>query len=134
MGYGRNLVLGLWEKDVQHLLMMTDCGISEEASGGEPARASLVREIYRFLDYHVSVVSKPHILFIRKCCNDFFMQTIDGAVTCTCILLYVFQRHSALAIMSVNFCPWRSARNCRLVVNNSPGQAPCLIVFILLMA
>lgn len=51
----RNLVLGMWEKDVQHLLMMTDCGISEEPSMGEPARASLVRRIYRFLDYHVSV-------------------------------------------------------------------------------
>nr|XP_024401008.1 lysine-specific histone demethylase 1 homolog 3-like isoform X3 [Physcomitrium patens] len=48
----RNLVLGMWEKDVQHLLMMTDCGISEEPSMGEPARASLVRRIYRFLDYH----------------------------------------------------------------------------------
>jgi len=52
-------VLGLWEKDVQHLLMVTDCGVSEEAFGEEPARASLVREIYRFLDYHVSLVSMP---------------------------------------------------------------------------
>ncbi|KAG0596231.1 hypothetical protein M758_UG235100 [Ceratodon purpureus] len=60
----RNLVLGLWEKDVQHLLMVTDCGVSEEASGEEPPRASLVREIYRFLDYHgyinVGVASKRH--------------------------------------------------------------------------
>lgn len=71
-------MLGLWEKDVQHLLMMTDCGISEEASEGEPARASLVREIYRFLDYHVSVVSKPRILFIRKCCNDFYADNRRG--------------------------------------------------------
>lgn len=65
MGYGRNLVLGLWEKDVQHLLMVTDCGVSEEASGDEPARASLVREIYRFLDYHVSIVfrQEPPMFF-----------------------------------------------------------------------
>ena len=65
MGFGRNLVLGLWEKDVQHLLMVTDCGVSEEASGEEPPRASLVREIYRFLDYHVSVMlsQEPCMLF-----------------------------------------------------------------------
>ncbi|XP_024379447.1 lysine-specific histone demethylase 1 homolog 3 isoform X2 [Physcomitrium patens] len=48
----RNLVLGMWEKDVQHLLMVTDCGISEEPLVGEPARAGLIREIHRFLDYH----------------------------------------------------------------------------------
>lgn len=48
----RNLVLGMWVKDVQHLLMVTDCGVSEEASEEEPPRASLVREIHRFLDYH----------------------------------------------------------------------------------
>jgi hypothetical protein len=64
-GFGRNLVLGLWENDVQHLLMVTDCGVSEEASEEEPPRASLVREIYRFLDYHVSVVlrQEPDMLF-----------------------------------------------------------------------
>lgn len=57
-------MLGMWEKDVQHLLMVTDCGVSEEASGEEPPRASLVREIYRFLDYHVSAASsqKRHML------------------------------------------------------------------------
>ncbi|XP_024369028.2 lysine-specific histone demethylase 1 homolog 3 [Physcomitrium patens] len=58
----RNLLLGMWEKDVQHLLMVTDCGVAEEASAEEPGRASLVREIYRFLDYHgyinVGVASK----------------------------------------------------------------------------
>ncbi|KAG0572419.1 hypothetical protein KC19_VG093600 [Ceratodon purpureus] len=60
----RNLVLGLWEKDVQHLLMVTDCGVSEEASEEESARASLIREIYRFLDYHgyinVGIATKRH--------------------------------------------------------------------------
>lgn len=65
VGFNRNLVLGLWEKDVQHLLMVTDLGISEEASAEEPPRASLVREIYRFLDYHVSVElwQEPDMLF-----------------------------------------------------------------------
>lgn len=65
LGYGRNIVLGLWEKDVQHLLMVTDCGVSEEAYGEEPARASLVRDIFRFLDYHVSVLltQVPRMLF-----------------------------------------------------------------------
>lgn len=74
--FGRNLVLGMWEKDVQHLLMVTDCGVSEEASGEEPPRASLVREIYRFLDYHVSAASSQII-----CCHDFLVQTF----ACTCI-------------------------------------------------
>lgn len=49
----RNLVLGLWEKDVRHFLMVTDCGISELPSTHEPPRASLIREIHKFLDYHV---------------------------------------------------------------------------------
>lgn len=53
VGFGRNLVLGMWEKDVQHLLVVTDCGVAEQASEEEPPRASLIREIYRFLDYHV---------------------------------------------------------------------------------
>jgi lysine-specific histone demethylase 1 len=46
-------VLGLWEKDVRHFLMVTDCGISELPSTHEPPRASLIREIHKFLDYHV---------------------------------------------------------------------------------
>lgn len=49
-------MLGLWEKDVRHFLMVTDCGISELPSTHEPPRASLIREIHKFLDYHVRLV------------------------------------------------------------------------------
>lgn len=54
---GRNLVLGLWEKDVKHILMVTDCGVSVTPTVVEPPRASLIREIHKFLDYHVRVPS-----------------------------------------------------------------------------
>jgi hypothetical protein len=51
-GY-RNLVLGLWERNVKHLLMVTDCGVLSSPTSDEPPRASLIREIHKFLDYHV---------------------------------------------------------------------------------
>ncbi|XWS20999.1 hypothetical protein CRYUN_Cryun30bG0017100 [Craigia yunnanensis] len=46
----RNLILGLWSKDVTRILPLVDCGVSETPSEGEPSRASLIREIYAFLD------------------------------------------------------------------------------------
>ncbi|CAK9230419.1 unnamed protein product [Sphagnum jensenii] len=48
----RNLVLGLWERNVKHLLMVTDCGVLSSPTNDEPPRASLIREIHKFLDYH----------------------------------------------------------------------------------
>ncbi|XP_021284101.1 lysine-specific histone demethylase 1 homolog 3 isoform X1 [Herrania umbratica] len=46
----RNHILGLWSKDVTRILPLVDCGVTDTPSEGEPARASLIREIYAFLD------------------------------------------------------------------------------------
>ncbi|MBA0648183.1 hypothetical protein Goklo_015952, partial [Gossypium klotzschianum] len=46
----RNHILGLWSKDVNRILPLVDCGVSDTPSEGEPSRASLIREIYAFLD------------------------------------------------------------------------------------
>lgn len=48
----RNLILGLWERDVRHSLCITDCGISSAASFDDTPRESLLRDIYDFLNYH----------------------------------------------------------------------------------
>ena len=47
------MILGLWERDVKHILSVTDCGINSEPAKEEPTRVSLIREIYDFLNYHV---------------------------------------------------------------------------------
>ncbi|KAA8537555.1 hypothetical protein F0562_027163 [Nyssa sinensis] len=46
----RNHILGLWSKDVSRILPLTDCGVTAIPLVDEPPRASLVREIYQFLD------------------------------------------------------------------------------------
>ncbi|XP_052201599.1 lysine-specific histone demethylase 1 homolog 3 [Diospyros lotus] len=46
----RNHILNLWSKDVSRVLPLTECGVSTGPSIGGPPRASLVREIYAFLD------------------------------------------------------------------------------------
>ncbi|XWS14499.1 hypothetical protein CRYUN_Cryun35bG0014800 [Craigia yunnanensis] len=46
----RNHILGLWSKDVTRILPLADCGVSDTPSDNEPPRASLIREIYAFLD------------------------------------------------------------------------------------
>eukprot|EP00250_Pteridium_aquilinum_P007360 c17097_g1_i1 orf=102-4427(+) len=48
----RNLILGLWERDVRHSLCVTDCGINSVAILEETPRESLLRDIYDFLNYH----------------------------------------------------------------------------------
>ncbi|MCO5548955.1 hypothetical protein L7F22_002419 [Adiantum nelumboides] len=58
----RNLILGLWERDVRHNLCITDCGISSVASLEETSRESLLRDVYDFLNYHgyinLGIISK----------------------------------------------------------------------------
>ncbi|XP_061972112.1 lysine-specific histone demethylase 1 homolog 3-like isoform X2 [Populus nigra] len=46
----RNRILGLWSKDVSRILPLADCGITETPSQNESPRASLIRQIYEFLD------------------------------------------------------------------------------------
>ncbi|KAL9245585.1 hypothetical protein vseg_019218 [Gypsophila vaccaria] len=46
----RNKILSLWSKDVTRILPLTDCGITSATSDKEPFRASLLRDIYSFLD------------------------------------------------------------------------------------
>ncbi|KAJ7517154.1 hypothetical protein O6H91_21G012200 [Diphasiastrum complanatum] len=48
----RNMVLSLWEKDVQHILSVNDCGVSPVRKEGESPRATLIRDIFEFLNYH----------------------------------------------------------------------------------
>ncbi|XP_058098763.1 lysine-specific histone demethylase 1 homolog 3 [Magnolia sinica] len=47
----RNFILDLWSKDMCHILPLVDCGVTDAPSEDEPPRASLIREIYSFLDY-----------------------------------------------------------------------------------
>ncbi|XP_059636705.1 lysine-specific histone demethylase 1 homolog 3 [Cornus florida] len=46
----RNQILSLWSKDVSRILPITDCGVTATPSAYEPPHASLLREIYAFLD------------------------------------------------------------------------------------
>ncbi|GFY86098.1 LSD1-like 3 [Actinidia rufa] len=46
----RNKILGLWSKDVSRVLPLTECGVTSSPSADESTCASLVREIYAFLD------------------------------------------------------------------------------------
>ncbi|KAH9606034.1 hypothetical protein KSS87_006671 [Heliosperma pusillum] len=46
----RNKILSLWSKDVTRILPLVDCGITMTPSDKEPFRASLMRDIYSFLD------------------------------------------------------------------------------------
>ncbi|CAK7346267.1 unnamed protein product [Dovyalis caffra] len=46
----RNRILGLWSKDISRILPPADCGIIETPSHDESPRASLIRQIYAFLD------------------------------------------------------------------------------------
>ncbi|KAK9165255.1 hypothetical protein Scep_000446 [Stephania cephalantha] len=48
----RNMILGLWSKDMSRILPLSDCGISDAPSENEPPRTSLLREIYAFLDHN----------------------------------------------------------------------------------
>ncbi|KAJ7966831.1 Lysine-specific histone demethylase 1-1-like protein [Quillaja saponaria] len=46
----RNQILSLWSKDVTRILPLADCGVTDAPSEYEPPRASLIREVYSFLD------------------------------------------------------------------------------------
>ncbi|KAG9442909.1 hypothetical protein H6P81_018763 [Aristolochia fimbriata] len=46
----RNMILDLWSKDICRILPLVDCGVTECPSESEPQRASLIRDIYAFLD------------------------------------------------------------------------------------
>ncbi|XP_071712404.1 lysine-specific histone demethylase 1 homolog 3 [Rutidosis leptorrhynchoides] len=48
----RNHILHLWNKDVTRLLPLSECGISNTADVDEHPQASVIREIYSFLDHY----------------------------------------------------------------------------------
>ncbi|KAJ7536240.1 hypothetical protein O6H91_12G061700 [Diphasiastrum complanatum] len=48
----RNMVLRLWERDVKHVLSVTDCGVNSISTPGESPGAALIREAYDFLNLH----------------------------------------------------------------------------------
>ncbi|XP_031475330.1 lysine-specific histone demethylase 1 homolog 3 [Nymphaea colorata] len=46
----RNMILSLWSKDVCRILPLSDCGVTSDPLYDELPRASLIRDIYAFLD------------------------------------------------------------------------------------
>lgn len=46
----RNFILSLWNKDISRILPLSDCGVSDTHLVDESPPASLVRDIYAFLD------------------------------------------------------------------------------------
>ncbi|XP_010530295.1 PREDICTED: lysine-specific histone demethylase 1 homolog 3 [Tarenaya hassleriana] len=46
----RNFILGLWSKNVSRILPVTMCGVAGDPSESESPSASLIREVYKFLD------------------------------------------------------------------------------------
>lgn len=48
----RNSILSLWSKDTSRVLHLSDCGITDAPSSSDPPRASLIREIFNFLDHN----------------------------------------------------------------------------------
>ncbi|KAK1422263.1 hypothetical protein QVD17_25253 [Tagetes erecta] len=61
----RNHILHLWNKDVTRILPLSECGISDTAVADEHPQASLIRDIYSFLDQYsyinFGVASKKEI-------------------------------------------------------------------------
>ncbi|KAI3989115.1 hypothetical protein MKX01_033151 [Papaver californicum] len=47
----RNLILGLWSKDMGRILPLIECGVPDVPSEEELPRMTLIREIYAFLDH-----------------------------------------------------------------------------------
>ncbi|XP_075082216.1 lysine-specific histone demethylase 1 homolog 3 isoform X1 [Nicotiana tabacum] len=47
----RNQILSLWNKDISRVLPLSECGVSETPLADESPRASLIRQIYSFLDH-----------------------------------------------------------------------------------
>ncbi|XP_010271456.1 PREDICTED: lysine-specific histone demethylase 1 homolog 3-like [Nelumbo nucifera] len=46
----RNLILSLWSKDITRILPLIDCGVVDVPTENETSRASLIRDVYEFLD------------------------------------------------------------------------------------
>ncbi|KAM1434426.1 hypothetical protein ACFX2I_042510 [Malus domestica] len=46
----RNQILALWNKDVSRILPLTDCGVTDTSCADDSPRASLIKDIYAFLD------------------------------------------------------------------------------------
>ncbi|XP_060199780.1 lysine-specific histone demethylase 1 homolog 3 [Lycium barbarum] len=46
----RNRILSLWNKDISRVLPLSECGVYETPLADESPRASLIRQIYSFLD------------------------------------------------------------------------------------
>lgn len=61
--YCRNRILSLWSKDVNRILPITECGVTGTPSEDDPPSASLIREVYTFLDQSVSCNVKRVLLF-----------------------------------------------------------------------
>ena len=51
----RNQILALWNKDVSRILPLSDCGVTDTSCADDSPRASLIKDIYAFLDLSVSL-------------------------------------------------------------------------------
>jgi hypothetical protein len=58
----RNRILCLWSKDISRILPLADCGVTETPSQDESPQASLIRQIYGFLDQSVSNATFDFVL------------------------------------------------------------------------
>ncbi|KAL5706572.1 hypothetical protein ACHQM5_024722 [Ranunculus cassubicifolius] len=85
----RNLILGLWSKDTSHILLLSDCGVTDELSDNDPPRAALIREIYEFLDHNgyinVGIASEKgkeeqYADTFHKVCNEREIEDDSGAL------------------------------------------------------
>jgi hypothetical protein len=82
----RNWILSLWSKDVSRILPLADCGVSDTPFEDEPPRATLIREIYAFLDHSVSLFRKLieflYVFFLIKMMSLFFSFAFSFSVIC----------------------------------------------------
>ncbi|KAL0360594.1 UNVERIFIED_CONTAM: Lysine-specific histone demethylase 13 [Sesamum radiatum] len=62
----RNHILSVWNKDVRRILPLSDFGVSDAPVVGESSRASLIRDIFTFLDQCDSM-GKDGTQLLRHC-------------------------------------------------------------------
>ncbi|RZC66572.1 hypothetical protein C5167_010267 [Papaver somniferum] len=77
----RNLILGLWSKDMGRILPLVECGVPEVPSEEELPRMALIREIYAFLDHrgyiNVGVASdKKEIMSESRLLTEALKETV----------------------------------------------------------
>lgn len=83
----RNSILGLWSKDVNHVLLLEDCGVSQIPSENESQHASLIRDLYMFLDHNVSFIFSNQALHDLQSSLFFLAKLLDKVFCVMCIIV-----------------------------------------------